>query len=237
MLAPSSCQLRHAGSKVHARSPKLQLPGRARVPAGVCTAVPRADAALTQPIKMAMMSAALAFTLASAGPASAMLSQKIGEFQGSGFIFKDTVEVTALTDPEIAGVSLYVSEFKRSIVDKLAKDFFNEPSQASLTCTITGPVVLRQGVPAKLGGSDGQELFSESKGLNLFKNKTLRIRRVFDAERKTVVYVAFSTRLTSASDDGGASSGRYRTSLCALRLPDSALAPPVAAPVPNASVN
>ncbi len=28
-----------------------------------------------------------------------------------------------------AGVTVYVSDFKRSIVDKLAKDFFSEPSQ------------------------------------------------------------------------------------------------------------
>ncbi len=29
------------------------------------------------------------------------------------------------------GVRLYISDFKRSLPDKLAKDFFSEPSQAS----------------------------------------------------------------------------------------------------------
>jgi hypothetical protein len=29
----------------------------------------------------------------------------------------------------VPGVTLFISDFKRSIVDKLAKDFFSEPSQ------------------------------------------------------------------------------------------------------------
>jgi hypothetical protein len=32
------------------------------------------------------------------------------------------------------------------------------------------------GDPSKLGGSEGSEVFSEAKGINLFRNKTLRIR-------------------------------------------------------------
>jgi hypothetical protein len=32
----------------------------------------------------------------------------------------------------VPGVTLFISDFKRSIVDKLAKDFFSEPSQVGL---------------------------------------------------------------------------------------------------------
>ena len=32
------------------------------------------------------------------------------------------------------GVRLYISDFKRSLTDKLAKDFFSEPSQVSAHC-------------------------------------------------------------------------------------------------------
>ncbi len=45
-------------------------------------------------------------------------------------------------------------------------------------------------------------------------------------------YTAYSTRLTSAADDGGVSSGRYRTSICALALP-RAPPPAVEAPAPT----
>lgn len=46
------------------------------------------------------------------------------QFAASGLIFKDTVEVTAFDDPEIDGITIYISDFKRSLADKLSKDFF-----------------------------------------------------------------------------------------------------------------
>jgi len=46
---------------------------------------------------------------------------QVGEFDASGFIFKDQVEITAYDDPLVSGVTLYVSDFKRSLTDKLAK--------------------------------------------------------------------------------------------------------------------
>lgn len=59
--------------------------------------------------------------------------------------------------------------------------------------------------------------------------QTLRVRRLFDPTRGTLVYVAYSTRLSSAADEGSVSTGRYRTSICALKLPAVASAPAVAA--------
>ena len=43
----------------------------------------------------------------------------------------------------VAGITLYVSDFQRNLVDKLKKDFFSDPSQASVTCAITGPVTIK----------------------------------------------------------------------------------------------
>ena len=43
----------------------------------------------------------------------------------------------------VPGVTIYISDFQRNIVDKLKKDFFSDPSQASLTCAVTGPVVIK----------------------------------------------------------------------------------------------
>jgi len=142
----------------------------------------------------------------------ALANEKLAEWGASGLVFKDTVEVVRLSDPEVAGVSIYISDFKRNLADKLAKDFFTEPSQASVTCAATGPISYDE---SKIGIDGGKEIFSEAKGLNLFKNKTLRIRRVFDQENHAIVYVAYSTRLTGAADEG-VSAGRYRTSICAL---------------------
>lgn len=36
-----------------------------------------------------------------------------------------------MTSPAVKGVTIYISDFKRSISDKLNKDFFSEPSQVN----------------------------------------------------------------------------------------------------------
>jgi catabolite regulation protein CreA len=163
-------------------------------------------------------------------PALAAGSEKLGEFAASGLIFKDSVEISALQDGDLPGVVLYIADFKRSITDKLSKDFFSEPSQASITCALdaaaAAPLASEStaDLARRLGGAggEGKEVFAERKGLNVFKNKTLRIRRLLDPDRRAAVFVAYSTRLGTAGDEGssaGVSTGRYRTSVCAVPLP------------------
>mmetsp|Transcript_19358 Transcript_19358/g.57424 ORF Transcript_19358/g.57424 Transcript_19358/m.57424 type:complete len:227 (-) Transcript_19358:571-1251(-) len=186
-------------------------------------AVQASAAGSNQAASAKMLAAGAALTLALAGPVHA---EKLAEFTGSGFLFRDNIEVTVVDDEGVAGVTIYLSDFKRSLADKLKKDFFSEPSQASLTCAVTGPVTIKDTKAAS--DPSGVEIFSEKKSFNLFQDKTLRIRRIYDSKRNTVLYVAYSTRLSSAADDGAVSTGRYRTSLCAVRLPDP-VAPPTSA--------
>jgi len=40
------------------------------------------------------------------------------------------VEIVAIKDPMVQGVTLYMSEFKRSLASRLQADYFAEPSQA-----------------------------------------------------------------------------------------------------------
>ena len=176
---------------------------------------------LNRHVKMHMGALATATAvLMTASPAQA---EKMAEFEGSGFLFKDSVNVAVMEDRDVEGVTLYVSEFQRNLVDKLQKDFFTEPSQASLTCAQTGPISVKID-PSKL--KENSEVFSERKSLNLFQDKTLRVKRVYDSQRQTLVYVAYSTRLSTATDDKGVSTGRYRTSICAIPLDSSRLKAP-----------
>jgi catabolite regulation protein CreA len=57
-----------------------------------------------------------------------------------------------------------------------------------------------------------KEVFKESKSL-LFKS--LRVQRIYDKERNTLVYVSFNTRLDK-NDDSNKS--RFKSSLCAVNL-------------------
>jgi catabolite regulation protein CreA len=59
------------------------------------------------------------------------------------------------------------------------------------------------------------------------------VRRLYDPDRRNLLYVAYSTRLSTAADEGTVTTGRYRTSICAVHLPD---APPVAQPAALPSV-
>lgn len=68
--------------------------------------------------------------------------------------------------------------------------------QASVTCAATGPVRIKD--VKRISSAEGEEVFSESKGLNLFQNKTLRVRRLYDQGHNTLTYIAYSTRLTNS---------------------------------------
>ena len=39
-------------------------------------------------------------------------------------------------------MTLYISDFSRPITERLGKDFFSDPSTASMTCAADGPVIL-----------------------------------------------------------------------------------------------
>ncbi|CAD7698473.1 unnamed protein product, partial [Ostreobium quekettii] len=191
--------------------------------------VPRMDAPFDRPsremfggltrglggILVACAAAALALVWA---PGASMAAERVDTFDATGLLFKDKVEVIAVDDPSVAGVTLFVSDFKRSIANKLSKDFFDEPSQAGITCSRTGHVQILD--PKGVATPGGQEVFSESKGLSLFGSKATRVRRLWDADRRTLLYVAYGTRgLTSGTDEGGPSPGRYKTSICAVEVP------------------
>ena len=73
-----------------------------------------------QPVMHSAAMLALATTLV-ATPFPAHAAPTIGEIQGSGLVFKDTLKVEAFDDPKVSGVQLYLSDFQRPATEKLAK--------------------------------------------------------------------------------------------------------------------
>jgi CreA protein len=143
-------------------------------------------------------------------PALAAESRVVGSLTGSGLFFKDTLEIEAFEDPKVQGVKLYISNFQIPLAERLStKNFFNDPSYASVACARGKTVAIASNI-AK--GPAGEEVFEESKSL-LFK--TLRVQRIYDEASNTVVYVSFNTRLDK-SDDSNKS--RFKSSLCAVNL-------------------
>jgi catabolite regulation protein CreA len=136
-------------------------------------------------------------------------SRIVGQLSGSGLVFKDTLQIESFDDPKVRGVTLYISTFQKPITERMT-NFFSDPSYASVGCAKTSSTVsIADNINTSLGG---EEVFEESRSL-LFK--TLRVQRIYDVEKKTVVYVSYNTRFDKSDDTN---KSRFKSSLCAVNL-------------------
>lgn len=172
---------------------------------------PKLKAALVSNPLKTVGAVALSLSLLLSNPlvSVAESSRVVGQLQGSGLVFKDTLEIESFDDPKVQGVTLYISNFQRPITERLTSNFLQDPSTSSVACAKTGKVKIADNIAM---GKNGEEVFEENKSL-LFK--TLRVQRVYDKEKNTVVYVSFNTRLDK-SDDSNKS--RFKSSVCAVAL-------------------
>ena len=123
--------------------------------------------------------------------ATAVHAQKIGDvdtaFQWLGPDHKIVVE--AYDDPLVQGVSCYISRAKTGGISGglgLAED----KAEASIACRQIGPVSFK--APLKLE----EQVFSERASI-LFKR--VRVVRMVDAARNTLVYLTYSDKLVDGS--------------------------------------
>ena len=101
--------------------------------------------------------------------------------------------VDAIQDPKIQGITCHLTYFERGLIDRLRKgNWFQDPSNSSIACRQTGPIV----VGDIDTGRKGEEVFRE--GLSLVF-KSLVVRRIFDKQNNTLVYVAHSRRIQEGS--------------------------------------
>lgn len=126
------------------------------------------------------------------GVAAALLAgcspKEVGDVSLGLFTTKD-IKVQTFQDPQIAGVTCHISHVEADL--SLA-----DPSDMAIACRQTGEITL-----AMLDHIDrsksGEVIFSTSKSI-LFKH--LKIRRIFDAENRTLVYLSYSTKESEGSD-------------------------------------
>ncbi|WP_332778374.1 CreA family protein [Polaromonas sp.] len=99
------------------------------------------------------------------------------------------IVVEAYDDPKVAGITCFVSRAKTGGV-KGALGLAEDKAEASIACRQTGPVSFAQPLKAQ------EEVFSERLSI-LFKK--LRIVRMVDKKRNTLVYLTYSDRLIEGS--------------------------------------
>ena len=132
-----------------------------------------------------------AVPLLAALAAPALASDTIGEVDT---VFKligpdHKIVVEAYDDPRVQGVTCYVSRAKTGGI-KGALGVAEDRAEASIACRQVGPIAIARPLPRQ------EEVFSERMSL-LFKR--LRIVRMVDRERHTLVYLTYSERFIEGS--------------------------------------
>ena len=99
------------------------------------------------------------------------------------------IVVDAYPDPKVQGVTCYVSRAKTGGI-KGGLGLAEDRAEASIACRQTGPISFAKPIRKQ------EEMFSERISL-VFKR--LRVVRMVDAKRNTLVYLTYSDRLIEGS--------------------------------------
>ena len=102
------------------------------------------------------------------------------------------VVVERFEDPEVRGVSCYISQARTGGFSGML-GVAEDPARFALSCVATGPVEI---TPGARRGERGEQVYES--GTSLFFKET-RVHRFVDEERNAVVYLAWSTRLVDGS--------------------------------------
>lgn len=137
---------------------------------------------------MTRLGTACLLGLLSLTPAQA---EQVGEV-GVDWVGNDII-IEAIADPDVAGVTCHIAYFERGLIDRLSKgNWFEDPSNASISCRQTGPITIGD----IDRDDDGEDVFRASRSIVL---KSLRVKRIFDEKNQTLIYIAHAAELTDGS--------------------------------------
>ncbi|MDD2219023.1 MAG: CreA family protein [Desulfoplanes sp.] len=105
----------------------------------------------------------------------------------------DKIVVESFDDPEVAGVTCYLSRAKKGGVSG-AMGVAEDTSDASISCRQTGRIVLTDQV--RNGKKKGRQVFKKRTSI-LFK--TMQVIRFYDQKKNVLVYLSYSDKLVDGS--------------------------------------
>ena len=112
---------------------------------------------------------------------------EVGDVSLGVFTTKD-IKIDSLQDPIVTGVTCHVSSIEADLD-------FSDPSDSAIACRQTGEITAEM-IERIDKSASGDVVFSKSKSI-FFKN--MKVRRIFDADSKTLMYVSYSTKESSGS--------------------------------------
>ncbi|MCO4785242.1 CreA family protein [Marinomonas atlantica] len=112
---------------------------------------------------------------------------EVGDVSLGMFTLKD-IKISKLTDDKVLGVTCHIASIEANLS-------FSDPSDSSIACRQTGEIT-----PAMIAtidkSSSGEVVFRKSKSIFF---KTMKVRRIYDAENQTLMYVSYTTKETDGS--------------------------------------
>lgn len=103
------------------------------------------------------------------------------------------IKIDAFNDEKVAGVTCHMAHFDRGVYDRLKKgSWFENPSNGSINCVQTGPIVVGDIDMDK----SGEEVFRQRQSA-IFKKLT--VRRIYDRENDTLIYLVYSRQVVEGS--------------------------------------
>jgi CreA protein len=143
---------------------------------------------------MKTLAAALGIAFFAATAAHAADAKRIGEVSTTirWFSPNDKVVIERFDDPKVENASCYVSRADTGGWAG-AVDLAEDPSRMSIACRATGPLRITGKIEE---GRKGELVFDERAS---FLFKSIRVSRFYDAEKKVLVYLVWSTKLIDGS--------------------------------------
>ena len=115
----------------------------------------------------------------------------VGEINND--ITGNEIKIDSFEDEKVSGITCHIAHFDRGVIDRLRKgSWFENPSNGSINCEQTGPIVIGD---IKRGKS-GESLLKQKQALWF---KTLSVRRVYDEEADTLIYLIYSKEVVDGS--------------------------------------
>jgi len=103
------------------------------------------------------------------------------------------IKIEGFEDEKIKGITCHMAHFDRSVIDRMRKgDWFENPSNGSISCGVSGPVIIGD---INLG-KGGETVFKQRQSV-VFKK--LAVRRVYDREHDSLIYLVYSKQIVDGS--------------------------------------
>ncbi|WP_102385127.1 CreA family protein [Vibrio cyclitrophicus] len=112
---------------------------------------------------------------------------EVGDVSLGFFTMKD-IKMSSLDDDKIAGVTCHIASIEANLS-------LSDPSDSSISCRQTGEITPEMIAQIDKSNS-GEVVFKKSKSIFF---KTMKVRRIYDAENQSLLYLSYTTKETEGS--------------------------------------